>query len=138
MDFGYDKVSENTPLITRGSIIQFSNELCGTSLKLKEIHLHTTNQSEHELTDRCKWVINDFYDSLLEGMLGITDSKLEFNSIKPIIPETADVVELLKTLKRKADNLNQYICHSEFAQLENLLDEFINDLNKYIYLARNS
>lgn len=138
MDFGYDKVSENTPLITRGSIIQFSNELCGTSLKLKEIHLHTTNQSEHELTDRCKWVISNFYDSLLEGMLGITDSKLEFNSIKPIIPETADVVELLKTLKRKADNLNQYICHSEFAQLENLLDEFINDLNKYIYLARNS
>ena len=43
-------------------------------------------------------------------MLGITDSKLEFNSIKPIIPESADVVELLKTLKKKADNLNEYIC----------------------------
>ena len=138
MEFGYDKISEGTPLVTKGSIIQFSNELCGTSLKLKEIHLHTTNQSEHELTDKCVWEISSVYDHLLEGMLGITDSKLEFNSIKPIIPESADVVELLKTLKKKADSLNTYICHSEFAQLENLLDEFIDNLNKYIYLARNS
>ena len=138
MDFGYDKISEGTPLVTKGSIIQFSNEMCGTSLKLKEIHLHTTNQSEHQLTDNCTWTINSTYDRLLEGMLGITDSKLEVNSTKPIIPESADVVELLKSLKKKADNLNEYICHSEFAQLENLLDEFIDSLNKYIYLARNS
>lgn len=117
-------------------IISLCNDIYGSAIRLKEIHLHTHSQSIHLLTDSAFDEFLEVFDELMEGVLGITDSKLELGSIRPNIPSSEDDTEILKMIRIKVNETKENLC-SMLSGLEPVLDEFLSDLNKKIYLSRN-
>jgi len=140
-ELSLDNPMSNTEQVSahKGEIISLSNDIFGARIRIKEIHLHTRNQAEHLLTDGATGEFADVFDSLLEGVLGITDSKLELGSIRPNIPESASATEIFKTLRARVIDTKEKICDDElYSSIENILDDFLTYLNKSIYLSRNS
>ena len=134
----YDKeIQEKGWLPYKEAVISFCNELCGVNIKIKEIHLATSSQATHALCDQIHWTFANKFDALMENILGITYSKLPYGSLKPVIPSSNDLTEVLKYIKMKAMDfkkmMNMPLCNT----LATITDELLEDIHKFIYLSVN-
>lgn len=122
----------------RESIINFARILEGIRERLKEIHWNTSVKSIHLLTDDFITELGEFQDSLVEEMLGITDSKINFNEFYPVFCEPQELNEVLKYLltnimnvKSKYTQLNDKI---EYGGINSILDDMLHYYFKGAFL----
>ena len=115
-------------------VITYINELYGSYLKFKEIHWNTYSKSLHLLLDEINDDILEVIDDLSDNIMGIHDSRFGYNILIPSIPNTTDPKELLQVLSAKATYLKSSMDSGIYAGLHNILDDFAEKLNRYIYL----
>lgn len=116
-------------------VITFVNELYGSYLKLKEIHWNTYSKSLHLLIDEINDDLLEVIDDITENIMGIEDDRFSYNILNPNIPQTTDTKAILKVLAAKAEQLNSFMSAGRYAGIANILDDFAQTLNRYIYLS---
>lgn len=129
--------SDDSMMMHKQLVIALSNNIYGAIIRVKEIHLNTSSQTVHEHADSICWRFAHVYDKLLETILGITDSKLEFGSIRPNLPEPTNLTQVLKILRMQVSKTKEQLPGEYCNAIHNILDEFLVDINKDIYLSVN-
>lgn len=129
--------NEDKMMLHKQLVIALSNDIYGAIIRFKEIHLNTSSQTVHLQMDNLGGEFVSVYDKLLEAILGITDSKLEIGSIKPNIPSYTNATQVLKLVKLQVIKAKEQLIGSQCAPLHALLDDFLIDVNKHIYLSVN-
>ena len=119
-------------------IFSISNVILGSWIRIREIHWNTTNQAKHQLTDSILWRLVSTMDSIVEITSGIYDEKIGFNVLKPVIPNTNDLKQILKACSMKIESYCGMLNDPAFNGLRAEIDEFQADVNKWIYLSDNN
>lgn len=115
--------------------LDFCNELFGSYFRIREIHWNTHKMAKHKLCDDVMDSIIEYVDKLSEGMIGL-EQRPGFDILKPVIPTSVDLTEILKVLRNKAQYLEQSLSsNSDYVGMVNILDDLITDLNEYVYLS---
>lgn len=116
-------------------VLTFVNELYGSYLKNKEIHWNTYSKSLHLLLDEINEDLLEYIDDITENIMGLEDSRFGYGVLNPVIPNTTDHKAILKVLCAKADNLKSWMSSGRYAGIVNILDDFSQTMNRYIYLS---
>lgn len=118
-------------------ILMFINCVYGSYFKVKEIHFNTKNQAAHSLSDEVSGTLIEFADRLFENFMGVYE-RCGFNILEPHIPDTEDLKKILIVLRSKMNKLTSAITEdSELQGLVNVLNDYQETFNKYIYLSDN-
>ena len=106
-------------------VITFVNELYGSYFKLKEIHWNTYSKSLHLLIDEINDDLLEYVDDITENIMGLNDSRFGYGIINPNIPNTT----------AKAEYLKSGMTAGRYSGIVNILDDFAQTMNRYIYLS---
>lgn len=79
----------------------------------------------------------DYIDAILELISGINE-RPGFDILKPIIPTTMYLTDILKALVMKIETSQEFLQEPTFRGINKTLDDLIADLNKWTYLSQNS
>lgn len=113
-----------------------ADKIQGYCTRLDELHWSAPNRSVHKITDEYSEELGEFKDSLMEN------AQAMFGFIQPgeLDPELPDAVEfedfltevrgMLAAIKREAGD------SIAWSGIINIVDDFFETTNKYIYLAR--
>ena len=119
--------------------VDIFNDLYASYLSLKRIHFTTTHQAEHLRTDEMMGIVLDYADSIMENCMGlfgrIQPSDLKYSDFGTFATDkeayTAIRTRLaaFRLIIEKNVNMNGVL---------NIVDEFAQKINRYIYLSDNS
>ena len=77
-------------------------------------------------------------DTLLELLMGVmSDERPGFDILKPMIPATKNLKDILKALVMKVEAVKMMTNEPMYNGIAAQLDELTIDLNKWIYLSDN-
>jgi len=117
-------------------ILNIVNCLFGSYIRIREIHWNTHTQATHNLTNELMPEVIDYIDMLLELLSGIQD-RPGFDIIKPVIPSTKQLTDILKAMVMKIEMSQEFLNDPKFRGVNKTLDDLIADLNKWTYLSQN-
>lgn len=115
-------------------MLQFINMLWGSVIKVKEIHFNTHDSSTHKLCDKIQETLLDYIDELGESIQGFANQRFGYNTLKPIIPESSDLEEILRVLGAKSLQLEAYYSEPIYSGITSVTSDFREDLHKFNYL----
>lgn len=118
-------------------ILNYVNVVYGGYIKLKEIHFNTTNQAEHLLTDNSSSDFLSYADQIMENVLGMFDTRFGLNILEMKKCNCASPKEVYAYIREEGLKLKSKLDQPIFAGMNKILDDFIADLNKWIYLSKN-
>ena len=118
-------------------LLSIINCLFGSYIRIREIHWNTYNQATHNLTNELMPEVIDYIDAILELISGINE-RPGFDILKPIIPTTMYLTDILKALVMKIETSQEFLQEPTFRGINKTLDDLIADLNKWTYLSQNS
>ena len=103
---------------------------------LKGIHWQTDNKSEHLLADDMDSSVLDFEDKMAENIMGYLGEKFRTGELKTMLPES----DTLKTLLDEMENdiisfIEEIGDDKKLDGIVNIIDDFLEDINKWKYLA---
>ena len=117
-------------------LLGITNCLLGSYIRVREIHWNTRTQATHNLTNTLLPEIIDYVDSIIELMSGIME-RPGYDILKPIIPSTKDLKQILQALVVKIETSQESFCDPSFRGINKTLDDLIADLNRWVYLSDN-
>lgn len=113
------------------------NKLVGSYLRLREYHFNTKFQAHHNFTNDWMPEIMDFADSIMEQCMGMF-GRPGMDITKPVISSKTDLTSILKEIRDYVLKFRVTIVDKEiFAGMLNVVDGFLENMNKYIYLSDN-
>lgn len=115
--------------------IDFICSLHGYLIRLKEIHWNTENNAEHLLCDEIMDCLSDCEDRFTECAMGITDSHFKIGDLKPMLPHADDLIPMLKELEKEVIDIEDKLSNKTERGLINILDELLENCNKFKYRA---
>ena len=115
--------------------IDFICSLHGYLIRLKEIHWTTNNNSEHLLCDEISDCLEDCEDRFTECAMGITNSHFKVGDLKPMLPHAKDLIPMLNELEKEVIDIEDKLTGKTERGLINILDEMIENCNKFKYRA---
>lgn len=118
------------------SIINFFNIVYGGYIRTREIHFNTHIQAEHNLTNDLMPALIDYTDAVMENAIGMF-GRPGMNIIVPVKCTEETLKGVLTHLRKEALKLKVSQSNEVFAGVNKILDDFIADLNKWIYLSEN-
>lgn len=103
---------------------------------LKGIHWQADNKSEHLLADDMDSSVLDFEDKMAENIMGYLGEKFRTGELKTMLPES----DTLKTLLDEMENdiisfIEEIGDDKKLDGIINIIDDFLEDINKWKYLA---
>ena len=110
-------------------LLGITNCLLGSYIRIREIHWNTRNQATHNLTNTILPEIIDYIDSIIELMSG-TIGRPGYDILKPIIPSTKELEQILRALVTKIEMAQEMITEPEYRGLNKTFDDLIADLNR--------
>ena len=105
---------------------------------LDELYIKVKLREEYfisGLIDEINEDLLEYVDDITENIMGINDSHVGYNIINPNIPNTTDPKKILKVLAAKAEYLKSGMTAGRYAGIVNILDDFAQTMNRYIYLS---
>lgn len=117
-------------------ILNIVNCLLGSYIRIREIHWNTRNQAAHNLTNSMLPEIIDYVDTLIELLSGVSE-RPGFDILKPIIPSTKDLREIIMAMTMKVEACNDCLSDPAYRGIVKTLDDLIADLNRWKYLSEN-
>lgn len=118
----------------KSSILVYINKLQAYRTAIKNIHWSSNNMSEHKLFDDIGNTVSDVQDEVAEMAQGIY-GKLKFNELKPkrynITSSKKMLQDLLSTTETFLQTLNR---NKSLAGIKSVIENFVGELNKYLYL----
>ena len=118
--------------------VDMFNTLYGAYLAGKKIHFTTTAQAEHLRTDEATKTILDYADRIMENCMGlfgrVTQDQFTYLDFSSFTNDKAYYQALRQKLQafRKAIESN-----TNMNGVINIVDEFAQEINRWIYLSDN-
>ena len=116
--------------------VLFLSVLEGNHQTLKGLHWSTDNHSRHILCDEIDEAVLEYEDKLAENAMGLLSTRFEVGELKTLLPNAKTLKDLLNEL---ADDITEFrskvsgkVKGSE--GVENILDDFVENINKWKYL----
>lgn len=117
--------------------VDLYNKLVGSYLRMREYHFNTHFQAHHNFTNDWMPEIMDFADTIMEQCMGMF-GRPGMDITKPVISKKTELIELLKEIRDYVIKFRSTIIDKDiFAGMINVIEGFLQDLNKYIYLSEN-
>ena len=115
--------------------IEFICSLHGYMIRIKEIHWNTTSNSEHLLCDEINDCISECEDEFTECCMGIEGKHFQIGKLLPMLPNSESLIPLLKELEKDVLSMKKKCNDTTESGLTNILDEMMQNVNKYKYRA---
>lgn len=117
--------------------VDLYNSLVGSYLRMREYHFNTHFQAHHNFTNDWMPEIMDFADSIMEQCMGMF-GRPGMDITKPVISKQTELTSLLTEIRDYVLKFKATIESKEiFVGMLNLVEGFLQDMNKYIYLSEN-
>jgi hypothetical protein len=111
------------------------NYLNGYHILLKELHWSATHHALHILTDDMDEEVLKVEDSIAECVMGVLDNKFGVGDLKTMLPEAKTLDGLLKEMKKDLLEFKSAVGDdAELSGLHNILDDYMQNINKWNYL----
>ena len=122
--------------LTKENSLNLLSSCEGYHQMLKGIHWQTDNKSEHLLADDMDSSVLDFEDKMAENIMGYLGEKFRTGELKTMLPES----DTLKTLLDEMENdiisfIEEIGDDKKLDGIVNIIDDFLEDINKWKYLA---
>ena len=115
--------------------IELLSSIEGYHQCLKELHWSATHHSLHVLTDDMYEEVLEVEDAIAECVMGILDIKFGIGDLKTLLPEAKTLDALLKEMRKDLVAYKEAVGDSaEVAGLHNILDDYMQNINKWNYL----
>ena len=119
----------------KNEIVTFLSVLEGNHQTLKGLHWSTDNHSKHVLCDEIDDAILEYEDKLAENAMGALSTKIDVGELKTLLPNAKDLSGLLAELENDLFDFKGKLGDDrKFNGLQNILDDFSEDINKWKYL----
>jgi hypothetical protein len=115
--------------------IDFICSLHGYLIRLKEIHWNTKSNAEHLLCDDILDCLSECEDRFTECAMGITNSHFSIGDLKPMLPHSKDLIPMLNELEKEVIEIEDKLTNKTERGLVNILDELLENCNKFKYRA---
>ena len=103
---------------------------------LKGLHWQADNKSEHLLTDDIDSSVLDFEDKMAENIMGFLGEKFHTGELKTMLPEADNIKSLLDEMENDIASFVEEIGDDrKLGGIHNIIDDFLEDINKWKYLA---
>ena len=114
---------------------EYLSILEGYHCLLKTLHWSATHHALHVLTDDIDGEVLETEDAIAECVMGIRDSKFGIGDLKTMLPEAKTLDALLKEMKNDLIEFKGKVGDdANHAGLQNILDDFMQNINKWNYL----
>lgn len=113
--------------------VEFINLLHGYLIRVKEIHWNTDNNAEHLLCDEIQDCIAGCEDRFAECAMGMEDAHFKIGDLKPLLPNSKDMKAMLNELEGDILDMKKKCNADNEGGLMNILDEALENCNKYKY-----
>ena len=115
--------------------IELLSSIEGYHQCLKELHWSATHHSLHVLTDDMDGEVLKVEDEIAECVMGMLDIKFGIGDLKTLLPEAKTLDALLKEMRKDLVAYKEAVGDSaEVAGLHNILDDYMQNINKWNYL----
>lgn len=117
-------------------ILDLENKFHGIHTRLKELHFSAPTLSLHKLIDDFDSEFQEFDDAIMENSQALWGF-IQPGDLNPVLPESMEFLEILSEIKgllvmiKKESKDNEML----WAGIINRVDDFIESVNKYIYLT---
>jgi len=103
--------------------------------QIKYWHWQTKGYAEHQALDGFEQKLRPLVDSLVESMMGRTDSlPVDQGSVELVnYTNSADIIESVEDIR---DNYAEYKETISYGDIQNIVDEIVQECNQLIYLLR--
>ena len=121
--------------LTKEKSAEFLSELEGYHQQLKMLHWGADRHAEHILTDDIDGAVLDFEDRIAENVMGFLGEKFSDGDLKALMPNAKDLKGVLNEMEGDVISFGDEI-HGEKggSGIVNILDEFLENINKWKYL----
>ena len=103
---------------------------------LKGLHWQADNKSEHLLTDDMDSSVLDFEDKMAENIMGFLGEKFHTGELKTMLPEADNIKSLVDEMENDIASFVEEIGDDrKLGGIHNIIDDFLEDINKWKYLA---
>ena len=103
---------------------------------LKGLHWQADNKSEHLLTDDMDSSVLDFEDKMAENIMGFLGEKFHTGELKTMLLEADNIKSLLDEMENDIASFVEEIGDDrKLGGIHNIIDDFLEDINKWKYLA---
>lgn len=117
------------------NIVDFICSLHGYQIRVKEIHWNTTINAEHLLCDEIIDCISDCEDRFTECAMGIEGVHFKIGDLKPLLPHSTALIPMLKEMEKEILEMEDSLTSKSDNGLINVLDELLENCNKFKYRA---
>lgn len=119
----------------KSKTIEFLSVLEGYHQCLKGLHWSATHNALHVLCDNIDEEVLETEDEIAECVMGLTDTKFGVGDLKTLLPEAKTLDGVLKEMKKDLIDFKNFIGDdAEFSGLQNILDDYMQNINKWNYL----
>ena len=125
----------NTMKQLKTKTIEFLSVLEGYHQCLKMLHWSATHHALHILTDDMDSEVLKVEDDIAECVMGVLDNKFGIGDLKTMLPEAKTLDGLLKEMKKDLLEFKSAVGDdAELSGLHNILDDYMQSINKWNYL----
>lgn len=122
--------------LTKENGLEFLSNCEGYHQLLKGLHWQTDNKAEHLLSDEIDSDVLEFEDRMAENIMGSLSEKYHTGDLKTMLPEATDIKGLLDEMENDILSFSDEIGEeSKMNGLHNIIDDFLESINKWKYLA---
>ena len=116
--------------------VLFLSVLEGNHQTLKGLHWSTDNHSRHILCDEIDDAVLEYEDKIAENAMGLLSTRIEVGELKTLLPNAKTLKDLLNELLGDIEDFRNKISGKAkgVEGVENILDDFVEDINKWKYL----
>ena len=119
----------------KNKTIEYMSNLEGYHQLLKGLHWSATHHALHILTDEIDEEVLKVEDSIAECVMGIMDTRFGIGDLKTMLPGAKTLDALLKEMKSDLIEFKNFVGDdAECAGLQNILDDYMQNINKWNYL----
>lgn len=118
--------------------IDYICALYGYLLRIQEIHWDPDCNAYHVRSDEFYDIVKDATDDFAECAMGLEGKKFPKGKLLPMLPNSMDFPGMLKELEKDTIDMRTKVNSTEEGRnsgLANVLDDFIQNINKYKYLT---
>ena len=113
--------------------IDFVCALHGYLIRIKEIHWNTNENSTHLLCDEVQDCIAGCEDRFMECCMGMEGNHFPIGKLLPMLPNSTNLLSMLKELEKDILNMKKKATDEKSGGLMNILDEMLENCNKFKY-----
>ena len=113
--------------------IDFVCALHGYLIRIKEIQWNTNENSTHTLCDEIQDCIAGCEDRFMECCMGMEGNHFPIGKLLPMLPNSTNLLSMLKELEKDILAMKKKATDEKSGGLMNILDEMLENCNKYKY-----